>query len=105
MTLITQLFIIVVAIMMIIVILLLIKELLRLKPGVCQCGHFRCRHTEGKHGCCVMENALTRCNCQVYVYDRYFDNDDDDDDDDDDNMDEPEPINPDVRELERLFKK
>lgn len=55
----------------------LISKTQPLKPGKCECTHFRCSHNEGRHRCRVVfktENGLvTACACQIYI--KYEDDD------------------------------
>ena len=75
------------------------REIENLRPGMCQCGHQRCSHVEGRRECKVQftpaENGglgWTRCACQTYIRDR------------DDNGGEPsgDPT-PSPQELEKML--
>lgn len=74
-----------------------------LKPGECECGYPRCCHRNGMGGCCAAfcrndageilpKNQWGTCACQIFILD--------DEDDDDDS--EPDPVDPEVKELERM---
>jgi len=74
-----------------------------LQPGICQCGHARCFHINGKKGCNAWfppsdtgEEEWCQCSCVCYV---------EDDDDDDGFDDDPEPETPSPEELERMYNK
>jgi hypothetical protein len=77
-----------------------------LKPGICECGHDRCHHRNGKDNCVVdltetvskemrdaKPNSWWSCSCQIFILDE-------DDDDDDDS---PEtPIDPELAQLKKI---
>lgn len=77
-----------------------------LAPGLCECGHVRCAHIDGKGKCNVSyphdeqwPNGA-KCACQIYIFDPDADDDDDDDDDEDNPENQPTP---DPSELEPLW--
>jgi len=72
-----------------------------LTPGICQCGHIRNCHIEGKWQCSVgypansehnKTNSERRCACQIFILD-------------DDEDEEEEPETPSPEELEKLYQK
>ena len=73
-----------------------------LTPGECECGHSRCCHKDGKGRCGVgyapnsednETNHWLQCACQIFILD-----------DDNDDDDESDPVNPEIDELEKIYK-
>lgn len=77
------------------------KDALPLTPGVCECEHDRCCHVNGRGKCQVCYPpdkewpTGAQCACQIFILDR----------DNDDGDEAPDPIDPEVAELNKLMEK
>ena len=71
-----------------------------LVPGTCECGHGRCHHYAGRGHCGVGYPVRegwphgSVCACQIFILDKR--------DDGDDEKAEP-PVDPEVKELEKIY--